>query len=113
MAIGRTFAESYKGLARSLETGLTGLDEITIAGLGQGDDKNAIRGPGTPTPDRILNIAQSMRLGFTDEQIHDACAIDRWFLADPHHRGHGQEIRTWGCRPAQRVSTAQIDGLLG
>jgi Carbamoylphosphate synthase large subunit (split gene in MJ) len=83
MAIGRTFAESLQKALRSLETGLTGLDEITIAGLGQGDDKNAIRAAlGTPTPDRILNIAQSMRLGFTDEQIYDACAIDRWFLAE-------------------------------
>jgi carbamoyl-phosphate synthase large subunit len=83
MAIGRTFAESLQKALRSLETGLTGLDEITIAGLGQGDDKNAIRAAlGTPTPDRILNVAQAMRLGFTDEQIYDACAIDRWFLAE-------------------------------
>ncbi|HEX8826861.1 MAG TPA: carbamoyl-phosphate synthase large subunit, partial [Xanthobacteraceae bacterium] len=40
MAIGRTFAESLQKALRSLETGLTGLDEIGIAGLGQGDDKN-------------------------------------------------------------------------
>jgi carbamoyl-phosphate synthase large subunit len=43
MAIGRTFAESLQKALRSLETGLTGLDEIAIAGVGQGDDKNAIR----------------------------------------------------------------------
>ncbi len=83
MAIGRTFAESLQKALRSLETGLTGLDEVTIEGLGQGDDKNAIRAAlGTPTPDRLLNVAQAMRLGFTDEQIHDACAIDPWFLAE-------------------------------
>ena len=40
MAIGRTFQESLQKALRSLETGLTGLDEITIEGLGQGDDKN-------------------------------------------------------------------------
>src|SRR6201997_4283720 len=39
MAIGRTFAESLQKALRSLETGLTGLDEIAIPGLGQGDDK--------------------------------------------------------------------------
>ena len=51
MAIGRTFQESLQKALRSLETGLTGLDEITIEGLGQGDDKNAIRAAlGTPTP---------------------------------------------------------------
>src|SRR5690348_1226135 len=83
MAIGRTFQESLQKALRSLETGLTGLDEVTIEGLGQGDDKNAIRAAlGTPTPDRLLNVAQAMRLGFTDEQIHDACAIDPWFLAE-------------------------------
>ena len=98
MAIGRTFAESLQKALRSLETGLTGLDEITIAGLGQGDDKNAIRAAlGTPTPDRILNVAQAMRLGFTDEQIYDACAIDRWFLAEIRTIvDTEQEIRTKG-----------------
>src|SRR6266403_1735927 len=43
MAIGRTFAESLQKALRSLETGLTGLDEVTLEGLGQGDDKNVIR----------------------------------------------------------------------
>ena len=60
MAIGRTFAESLQKALRSLETGLTGLDEIEIEGLGQGDDKNAIRAAlGTPTPDRLLKVAQA------------------------------------------------------
>ncbi|MFG1374012.1 carbamoyl-phosphate synthase large subunit [Xanthobacter oligotrophicus] len=83
MAIGRTFQESLQKALRSLETGLTGLDEIEIEGLGQGDDKNAIRAAlGTPTPDRLLYVAQAMRLGLTDEQIHSACKIDPWFLAE-------------------------------
>ena len=83
MAIGRTFKESLQKALRSLETGLSGLDEIAIEGLGQDDDKNAIRAAlGTPTPDRLLKVAQSMRLGFTDAQIFEACAIDPWFLAE-------------------------------
>ena len=66
MAIGRTFQESLQKALRSLETGLTGLDEIAIEGLGQGDDKNAIRAAlGTPTPERLLQVAQAMRLGMT------------------------------------------------
>src|SRR5690349_9281685 len=82
MAIGRTFAESLQKALRSLETGLTGLDEINIPGLGQGDDKNAIRAAlGTPTPDRVLAVAQAMRLGMSDADIHTACRIDPWFLA--------------------------------
>jgi carbamoyl-phosphate synthase large subunit len=81
MAIGRTFAESLQKALRSLETGLTGLDEIAIPGVGKGDDKNAIRAAlGTPTPDRMLAVAQAMRLGMNDADIHTACRIDPWFL---------------------------------
>jgi carbamoyl-phosphate synthase large subunit len=82
MAIGRSFQESLQKALRSMETGLTGLDEIAIEGLGQGDDKNAIRAAlGTPMPDRLLKVAQAMRLGIDDEQIHASCKIDPWFLA--------------------------------
>ena len=81
MAIGRTFQESLQKALRSLETGLTGLDEIVIEGLGQGDDKNAIRAAlGTPSPDGLLRVAQAMRHGFTNEEIHAACKLDPWFL---------------------------------
>src|ERR1700745_997146 len=69
MAIGRTFQESLQKALRGLETGLTGLDEIEIEGLGRDDDKNAIRAAlGTPTPNRLLQVAQAMRLGWSDEQ---------------------------------------------
>ncbi|OYZ90350.1 MAG: carbamoyl phosphate synthase large subunit, partial [Rhizobiales bacterium 17-65-6] len=82
MAIGRTFQESLQKALRSLETGLTGLDEIEIGGLGHGDDKNAVRAAlGTPTPDRLLYVAQAMRLGMSDADIHTVCKIDPWFLA--------------------------------
>src|SRR6201985_686320 len=82
MAIGRTFQESLQKALRSLETGLSGLDEIAIPGLGAGDDKNAIRAAlGTPSPDGLLKVAQAMRLGTSDEDIHTACRIDPWFLA--------------------------------
>jgi carbamoyl-phosphate synthase large subunit len=81
MAIGRTFAESLQKALRSLETGLTGLDEIEIEGLGKGDDHNALRAAiGKPTPDRLLNVAQAMRSGMGVEEIHDVCKIDPWFL---------------------------------
>src|SRR4029079_2660800 len=81
MAIGRTFPESLQKALRSMETGLTGLDDITFEGLGQGDDKNLIRaGLGTPTPDRLLKVAQALRLGFDEAQIFEACKIDPWFI---------------------------------
>src|SRR4051812_23156512 len=82
MAIGRTFQESLQKALRSLETGLNGLDEIVIEGLGQGDDKNAIRAAlGQPSQDGLLKVAQAMRLGFSNDDVHASCRIDRWFLA--------------------------------
>src|ERR1700752_5085644 len=83
MGIGRTFQESLQKALRGLETGLTGLDEIDVEGLGRGDDKNAIRAAlGTPTPNRILQVAQAMRLGWSNEDIFNSCKIDPWFLAE-------------------------------
>ena len=81
MAIGRTFPESLQKALRSMETGLTGLDDIALPGLGEGDDKNVIRAAlGTPSPDRLLKVAQALRLGFDEEQIFEACKIDPWFI---------------------------------
>src|SRR6202022_820798 len=83
MAIGRTFQESLQKALRGLETGLTGLDEIEIEGLGRDDDKNAIRAAlGVPTPNRLLQVAQAMRLGWSDEDIFNSCKIDPWFLGE-------------------------------
>ncbi|MCB1527906.1 MAG: carbamoyl-phosphate synthase large subunit, partial [Hyphomicrobiaceae bacterium] len=82
MAIGRTFAESLQKALRSMETGLTGLDDIALEGLGQGDDKNVIRAAiSRPAPDRLLKVAQALRLGVDHEQVHAYCKIDPWFLA--------------------------------
>ncbi len=83
MAIGRTFQESLQKALRGLETGLSGLDEIEIPGLGQGDDKNAVRAAiGTPTPDRLLKVAQALRLGHSVDAVHEICKIDPWFLRE-------------------------------
>jgi carbamoyl-phosphate synthase large subunit len=81
MAIGRTFQESLQKALRGLETGLTGLDEIEILGIGTGDDRNAIRAAlGTPTPDRLRMVAQAIRMGTSLEDVHAMCKIDPWFL---------------------------------
>ncbi|MCF6320557.1 MAG: carbamoyl-phosphate synthase large subunit [Rhizobiaceae bacterium] len=81
MAIGRTFAESFQKALRGLETGLSGLDDVKIEGLGQGDDKNAIRAAlSTPRPDRLLKVAQAMRAGASMDEIYKLCKVDPWFL---------------------------------
>src|SRR6185312_10245511 len=82
MAIGRSFAESVQKALRSMETGLTGFNEIEIPGADTGE-KSAIRGAlAKPTPDRLLTIAQAYRLGLTTAEIHAACKYDPWFLEE-------------------------------
>ncbi len=82
MAIGRTFGESLQKALRSMETGLSGLDDVVLEGLGKGDDKNVIRAAlGTPTADRLLKVAQALRLGVDEETVHSYCKIDPWFIA--------------------------------
>ncbi len=82
MAIGRSFAESVQKALRSMETGLTGFNEVEIVGAGAGD-KNAVRAAlAKPTPDRLLTIAQAFRLGLTVAEIHAACKYDPWFLEE-------------------------------
>jgi carbamoyl-phosphate synthase large subunit len=82
LGLGRTFAESLQKALRSMETELNGLNDVLFEGLGLGDDKNVIREAlGRPAPDRILKVAQALRLGFDLEQIHASCKIDPWFIA--------------------------------
>ncbi len=86
MSIGRTFAESLQKALRSMETGLTGLNDIEFEGFGQGDDKNVIRSIlSAPTPDRLLQVAQALRLGVDKKQIHESCKFDPWFIDQIQH----------------------------
>ncbi len=79
MAIGRTIHESMQKALASLETGLTGFDEIAIPGA---PDRVAIfKALGQATPDRLRVIAQAMRHGLNDVEINGATAFDPWFLA--------------------------------
>jgi len=78
MSIGRTFQESLQKALRSMETGLTGLNEIEIKGA---PDKSAIVGAlAQPTPDRILVIAQAFRHGLSVEEVAHASKYEPWFL---------------------------------
>ena len=78
MSIGGSFAESLQKGLRSMETGLTGLNEVKIEGA---PDKAAIRAKLTqPMPFRILYAAQAFRHGLTLSEIQSATKFDPWYL---------------------------------
>ncbi|WP_417513021.1 carbamoyl-phosphate synthase large subunit [Minwuia sp.] len=77
MAVGRNFQESLQKALRSMETGLTGLDDIPF----EGDDEDAlIAALGRPTPDRLLLTAEAFRFGLEKERIARITSYDPWFL---------------------------------
>jgi carbamoyl-phosphate synthase large subunit len=80
MAIGRSFAEALQKGLRSLETGLSGLDEVAAPGDGSREAFHAALA--TPKPDRVLMAAEAMRAGLTVEEICEACRFDPWFLRE-------------------------------
>ncbi len=125
MAIGRTFAESMQKALRGLETGLSGLDEIEIPGMGEGDDKNAIRAAlGTATPDRLRMVAQALREGASPEDIHKYSKFDPWFIeqfqlvidSENRIREHGlpqdaQNLRMLKAQGFSDVRLAELGGV--
>ena len=100
MAIGRNFAESLQKGLRSMETGLTGLNELApaVADPGSPALRDSLRARLVlPTPDRILVVAEALRHGLAPEEIHAACCYDPWFIgqiadlvaAEEEVRGNG------------------------
>ncbi len=74
MAIGRTFKESFQKALCSLETGLTGFNEIKC------DPETLIREIRRPNAERMLYVYEGLRRGMSVDAIFDLCKIDRWFL---------------------------------
>ncbi|MFY0660529.1 MAG: carbamoyl-phosphate synthase large subunit [Shimia sp.] len=82
MAIGRTIHESMQKALASMESGLTGFDEVEINGADDTADGKAavIKAISLATPDRMRTIAQAMRHGLTNDEIHNVTMFDPWFL---------------------------------
>jgi len=81
MSIGRNLQESLQKGLRSMETGLTGLNEVEIPGADGGKNKAAVKAVlSQPRADRLLVIAQAFRYGLTIEEVHASCFYDPWFL---------------------------------
>ncbi|GAB1262429.1 carbamoyl-phosphate synthase large subunit [Aurantivibrio plasticivorans] len=79
MAIGRTFQESLQKALRGLEVGSAGFEPIVdlTAPNALADIRRDLTTPGAS---RIWYVADAFRAGMTLEEIHEASAIDPWFL---------------------------------
>jgi len=97
MAMGRNFKEALQKALRSLETGLTGLNEVEIK-----DADTARSELSRPTPDRLLVAAQALRLGVTVEEICSIAKYDPWFMREL------SEI----VQMAEKLKTGNIESLL-
>ncbi|MEA3374217.1 MAG: carbamoyl-phosphate synthase large subunit [Campylobacterota bacterium] len=74
MAIGRTFKESMQKALCSLETDLSGFDEM------EGDMEFIRHEIRRPNAERMLYVAEGFRRGLSVEDIFGLCKIDPWFL---------------------------------
>ena len=76
MAIGRCFQEALQKGLRSMETGLSGFNEVAI----DGSHDEVLAALAQPRPDRVLVIGEAFRRGLRMDKIYGACRYDRWFL---------------------------------
>ena len=82
MAVGRSFEESLQKALRSMETGLTGLDEVPMPEQDEALGGDPVRGwLGEFVPFRILRIAQAMRSGMSVDELAAITRWDSWFLS--------------------------------
>ena len=81
MSIGRTFPESLQKGMRSLENGRQGLNadqgEQKFSEL---DDETLINKVGVPTPERLFQLEELIRRGFSIERLYEETSIDPWFI---------------------------------
>ncbi len=77
MAIGSTFEEALQKAMRSLEQGHAGLG---ADGNDNFDEEAFEERVATPTPQRILYVAEALRRGWGVERVFELTHIDRWFL---------------------------------
>ncbi|MGH7010198.1 MAG: carbamoyl-phosphate synthase large subunit, partial [Caulobacteraceae bacterium] len=113
MAIGRCFSEALQKAMRSLETGLSGLDEIEIEGAADpgGAKAAAVRALGTASPDRLRVIAQAFRLGLSVEEVAAASSYEPWFLRQIEALvGEEERLRLHGL-PADRAALRALKAL--
>ncbi|MBL6781243.1 MAG: carbamoyl-phosphate synthase large subunit, partial [Candidatus Puniceispirillum sp.] len=81
MAVGRSFEESLQKALRSMEIGLTGLNNVDMPAPDSALGEDPFRGwLDELVPNRILRIAMALRSGMSIAEVHSATSWDIWFL---------------------------------
>ena len=86
MSIGRTFKESVQKAIRGLETGRYGLGgdgkskRLSSDGDGEKEKEALLRAIRIPSPERLIQVADAIRLGADLDEIFEVTKIDPWFL---------------------------------
>ena len=80
MSIGRDFHASLHKALQSMEQNWRGLEEVALPVRGEGRGA-AGRGAIPPTPETLLQAAQSLREGGSVAAVSEACGYDPWFVA--------------------------------
>ena len=85
MSVGRTFSESLQKGLRSMEIGLTGLNEVALDGYnpdnGTIDQSTLLGACALPHQNRLLRITQALRLGQTIQDLKACTGFDPWYLS--------------------------------
>ena len=117
MAIGRCFQEALQKALRSLEIGLSGLDETPIPGLEDAphdaeitsDQRQTITAAlAQPSPDRLLLVAEALRYGVSVDEVQAACRFDPWFLRQIEDIVHTERLVRSGGLPSNRDGLARL-----
>ena len=115
MSIGRTIHESLQKALASMESGLSGFDEIDIPGFNvdiapdAADNKAAItKAIAKTTPDRMRTIVQAMRHGMSDVDIHATTMFDPWFLARFREIVEAEEVVRTDGLPTDEAAMRQL-----
>ncbi|AJE33282.1 MAG: carbamoyl-phosphate synthase large subunit [Corynebacterium humireducens] len=85
MGIGRNYIAGLNKVMRSLEQkqhGFWTTDDESFAGDRATDLDAVLEDLKRPTDGRLYDIDLALRLGATVEQVHEASAVDPWFLAE-------------------------------
>lgn len=76
MAIGRTFKEALQKGLRSLEIGVSGLEDLKF----EDEDVELKERLRIPNSQRVFYIKYAFKRGVSIDEIYDLTKIDRWFL---------------------------------